>query len=105
MAACSQPDSVRITGELVFSAERQTLTACEDGRVYWVRVLAANPHHTMRVRFDELSESSDSTLAVLEGEVAAVPSRRPDYPVEAVLQVRRTHSLQSGDCTEVTSRP
>jgi len=105
IASCSEPDLVRLQGELVFSSERQTLTTCEDERVYWVRVLAANPYHAMRERADELSLTHGSILAELEGEVDAVSSGGPGYPVDAVLRVRRTHSVQAGSCTTVTRRP
>lgn len=97
-----EPERVRVRGELVWSSDRQTLTSCEDDRVYWVRVLASNPHDALARRVEALSAEHTSILADLEGEIGPVPSRGPSYPVDLVLQVRQTHAIDPGACSGST---
>ena len=98
VVSCSEPEIVRVRGELVFDDKRQTLTACDGGRVYWVRVLASVPHHKMRERVDAITKQGGTVIAELEGETEAISSRGPSYPVDAVLRVRLTHGLNKGAC-------
>ena len=94
-------EATRVAGVLQFNAERQTLTECGTGTIYWVRVLASNPHFSLAQRVEELSSAlapGQSIMADLEGEVSISPSGSPAYPIDKVLTVTAFHSVVPGQC-------
>jgi hypothetical protein len=100
VSLASEPHSTRLRGLLTWNADRQTLTPCGNADVYWVRVLASNPHFHLSQRVDKLSTATPSPaiLADLEGIVSSPPSAGPDYPIDHVLEVREIHSVELGKC-------
>ena len=42
-----------VRGNLIWTDNKQTVTECGTGRVYWVRVLASNPHVLFTRKVDE----------------------------------------------------
>jgi hypothetical protein len=97
----SASETARVRGELVWNSERQTLTRCGTEVVYWVRVLASNPHFWLSQRIKELSRDQPAgarIIADLEGDVSPVPSLGPVYSVDQVLHVRQFHSIELGAC-------
>ena len=99
-AVGSTSELTRVRGELHFDDERQTLTPCGRDSVYWVRVLASNPHFSLYSRVRDLSAepSGGPIIADLEGKLAPLPSVAPRYRVDRVLYVNRIHSVERGTC-------
>ena len=94
-------EATRVAGVLQFDTERETLTECGSGTIYWVRVLASNPHFSLAQRVKELSPAlapGQSIMADLEGEISSPPSDGPAYPVDKVLTVTAIHGVDPGLC-------
>lgn len=89
-----------VRGELIWTNEKQTVTECKTGRVYWVRVLAANPHFLFSKKVEELtSKGAKNLVAEFRGDVSpGVPSVGPRYPVDGTLNVRQVISVEKGNC-------
>lgn len=89
-----------VRGILVWTPDRQTLTACDTGKVYWVRILASNPYHNLSVRVEKLSRKNDADIiAELRGDItAAKPSAASAYNVDAKLIVTGIVSVAHGEC-------
>jgi hypothetical protein len=89
-----------IRGSLTWTNERQTVTDCESGRVYWVRVLASNPHFLLTKRVEALvSKGERNIIAEFRGDVQpGRPSFGPLYPVDGTLNVRDIVSIEKGTC-------
>ncbi len=89
-----------VRGELIWTNEKQTVTECKTGRVYWVRVLASNPHFIFSKKVEELtSRGTKNILAEFRGEInSGVPSVGPRYPVDGTLNVHQIMSVEKGSC-------
>lgn len=90
----------KIRGVLQWSKERQTITECKSGRIYWVRVLASNPHFLLTKKVEEISSKGEAKIiAEFSGEIQNVkPSSGPDYSVDGTLVVNKVFSVKLGDC-------
>lgn len=89
-----------IRGLLIWTADRQTLTACDTGKVYWIRVLASNPHHNLSVAVNDLSmKKHGNIVAQMHGDIIeGKPSSGPAYNVDATLMVSGIDAVAHGDC-------
>ena len=98
IAQASQEAHVR--GVLVWTAEKQVVTECKSGRVYWVRVLVSNPHFLLTEKVDELtSKGHGNIIAEFRGEMKmGIPSVGPKYPVDGTLNVYQIISVAQGSC-------
>jgi hypothetical protein len=98
-------EDVHVRGALVWTDEKQTITDCTSGRVYWVRVLASNPHFLLTKRVDELaSKGAENIVAEFHGEVnTGVPSVGPGYFVDGTLSVHQILSVAPGRCEKPKS--
>lgn len=92
----------RIRGSLIWTHEQQTITECGTGRVYWVRVLASNPHFALTKRVEELvSKGERALIAEFRVDVqTGRPSLGPSYPVDGTLNVRDIVSVEKGVCEQ-----
>jgi len=90
----------RIRGVLVWTPDKQTITECKSGRIYWVRVLASNPHFLLGKKVDELNPKGTETIfAELSGEVEmGKSSLGPTYPVDGMIRVHQIISVTKGSC-------
>jgi hypothetical protein len=52
-AAAQASQDTFVRGELVWTNEKQTVTECKTGRVYWVRILASNPYFLFSKKVEE----------------------------------------------------
>ncbi len=100
IAASSAPGTVRVRGELVWTADRQTLSVCESEHTYYLRVLASNPHFALSKRVDSLTAAgAHSLVAEFEGSVhPSSTSISPPYATDGTLQVSRIISVDEGRC-------
>ena len=102
LGACAIPLSEHqgVRGELTWNAERQTIKDCKSGRVYWVRVLASNPHAHLSKIVEELSKKTGQDIvAEMSGElILGQPSFGPGYPVDGELKVHRVVLVGPGIC-------
>lgn len=101
LVSVGSAEEVALRGVLVWDSEHQTLTPCGSETVYWVRVLASNPHFLLSQRVGELTRQQSAgarIIAELEGTVSAVPSAGPRYPVDQALEVSRIRSVELGTC-------
>lgn len=102
LAACNAQASQEtlVRGNLIWTDNKQTVTECGTGRVYWVRVLASNPHVLFTRKVDELaSKGVKNIIAEFRGEISTgMPSLGPPYPVDGTLTVHRVISIESGNC-------
>jgi hypothetical protein len=88
-----------VRGAVIWTNERQTVTECKTGRVYWLRILASNPHVIFSKKVEELSSKDAKITAVFQGEISpGVPSLGPLYPVDGTLNVYQVISIQQGTC-------
>ena len=99
LAACAGQDTL-VHGELIWTAEQQTITDCESGKVYWVRVLVSNHHFRLSQQFYELAQKGKGEIIVeFQGTVKrGTPSLGPTYPVDGTLIVDQTISIEQGSC-------
>lgn len=97
-AQASQDTFVR--GELIWTNEKQTITECKTGRVYWVRVLASNPHFLFSKKVEELtSKGAKSITAEFRGKLnQGKTSTGPRYPIDGTLNVHQVVSVENGAC-------
>jgi hypothetical protein len=92
-------EMVKIRGSLQWSNERQTLTDCVTGQVYWVRVLASNPNYLLSKKVEELELVSKNIIAEFKGEVTTGSiSNGPKYHVDGTLNVSQIISMENGVC-------
>ena len=98
--SASAEGEARVRGELVWNSERQTLRPCGSEAVYWVRVLASNPHFSLSQRVDAIFEEQPGSpvLAELDGTLSPVTSMGPKYEVDRALIVSRIRSVSAGTC-------
>ena len=91
-----------VRGAVIWTNEKQTVTDCKTGRVYWIRVLATNPHVLFSQKVDELnSNSAQNIIAEFEGEISlGMPSLGPQYPVDGILNVHKIISVEKGSCKD-----
>lgn len=89
-----------VRGTLVWTNEKQTVTECKSGRIYWVRVLASNPYHLLTKKVEKLtSKGAESIASEFRGEVTmGKPSSGPRYPVDGTLNVHQIISIARGSC-------
>ena len=88
-----------VRGTVIWTNERQTVTECKTGRVYWLRILASNPHFLFSKKVEELSSRDAKVLAEFRGEISpGVPSLGPLYHVDGTLNVHQVISVQQGNC-------
>jgi hypothetical protein len=101
-AGCAAPadQDAYVRGALIWRDDKQAITECKTGRVYWVRVLASNPHFLLSQRIKELtSEGAESIIAELRGEMSAgAPSLGPGYAVDGTLKMNQVISVERGSC-------
>jgi len=97
-AQASQDTFVR--GELVWMNEKKTVTECKTGRVYWIRVLASNPHFLFSRKVEELtSKGAKNIIAEFRGELSqGKTSTGARYPVDGTLNVHQIVSVENGNC-------
>ena len=90
----------QIRGVLVWTKEKQTMTDCKSGRVYWVRVLASNPYFLLTKKVEELTlKSTENIVSEFRGEInLGIPSSGPRYPVDGTLNVHQIISVTHGSC-------
>ncbi len=90
----------QIQGALIWADEKQTITDCKSGRVYWVRVLASNPNFLLTQKVEELaSRGAENIVAEFRGEVkTGMPSAGPRDPVDGTLNVHQIISVARGSC-------
>lgn len=102
LSACTMhaAPETHVRGALVWAADKQTLTECNSGRVYWVRVLAANPHFHLSKKVEKLNSTGTGIIvAEFRGEVTTgKPSFGPSYPVDGTLNVDQVISVEKGSC-------
>lgn len=102
IAACAvQADQdTYVRGTVIWSIDKQTVTECKTGRVYWIRVLASNPHFLFSKQVDELySSGAENIIAEFRGEISTgIPSTGPRYHVDGTLNVHRIISVENGSC-------
>jgi hypothetical protein len=92
-------EMIKVRGALQWTKERQTITDCVSGRVYWVRVLASNPNFLLSQKVDELRLINENIIAELGGEVTVgAPSNGPKYHVDGTLNVSQIISVENGVC-------
>lgn len=92
--------SVQIQGALIWTDEKQTITDCKSGRVYWVRILASNPNFLLTKKVEELtSKGAENIVAEFRGEVkTGILSAGPRYPIDGTLNVHQIISVARGSC-------
>jgi hypothetical protein len=96
-----------VRGAVIWTNEKQTVTECKTGRVYWIRVLASNPHFLFSKKVDELnSAGAENIIAEFRGEISlGMPSLGPRYPVDGTLNVHKIISVESGRCEKRALSP
>lgn len=98
--AAQANQDTHVRGALIWTNEKQTVTECKTGRVYWVRVLASNPHFLLSKKVEGLtSKGAKKILAEFRGEISSrVSSVGPRYPVDGTLNVLQVISVEKGSC-------
>jgi hypothetical protein len=91
-----------VRGAVIWTNDKQTVTECTTGHVYWIRVLASNPHFLFSKRVDELNSNGAKTIiAEFRGVISlGMPSLGPQYPVDGTLNVHNVISVEKGNCEE-----
>lgn len=89
-----------VRGAVIWTNEKQTVTECGTGRIYWLRVLASNPHFLFTKNVDELrSAGAEMIIAEFRGEISlGMPSLGPQYPVDGTLNVHTIISVEKARC-------
>lgn len=89
-----------VRGTLIWTNEKQTVTECKTGHVYWVRVLASNPHFLFSKKVEELTANgAKNIVAEFRGEISlGLPSAGPRYAVDGTLNVYQVISVEKGSC-------
>ncbi len=88
-----------VRGAVIWTNEKQTVTECKTGRVYWLRILASNPHFLFSKKVEKMGSKDANIIAEFRGEISSgVPSLGPLYPVDGTLNVHQVISVQQGNC-------
>jgi hypothetical protein len=88
-----------IRGAVIWTDEKQTVTECITGRVYWIQILASNPHFLFSKKIEKHKSKGYTIIAEFRGEVTGgIPSLGPQYPVDGTLSVHQVVSVQLGTC-------
>lgn len=90
---------VFVRGEVVWTNEKETVTECKTGRVYWVRILASNPYFLFSKKVEELTAKGKNIIAEFRGELSqGKTSTGPRYPIDGTLNVYQVVSVENGHC-------
>jgi len=89
-----------IRGELIWSREKQIITDCKSGSVYWIRVLASNPNFLLYKKVKELTLNGEvSIIAEFRGSLKlGTASISPPYPTDGTFNVYNIISVKKGSC-------
>ncbi|MDH5513249.1 MAG: hypothetical protein OEY27_08580 [Gammaproteobacteria bacterium] len=91
-----------VRGEL--SNQGWTVTECNTGRIYSVRILASNPYFHFSKRVEELtSKGAKSIVAEFRGEVSqGKTSTDPGNRVDGTLNVHQVVYVENGRCERLS---
>ncbi len=105
LSGCSKDDQVvHLRGELTTADHLWFLAPCDSSDVYWVRVMASNPHFRLFQRIEEIKKETGKAIVMAEFEGSL---RGPDEGMASgrktngVLYVSKIVAVDDGSCETV----
>ncbi len=103
LPACRPDLMIRVRGELTAPDGNWFLTPCDSSDVYWVRVLASNPHFALYQRVEKLNQQNQDAPIVAEflgalRKPTSLDARSAAREIDAVLSVSEIVSVDMGSC-------